>query len=125
MPISKSTVNQKLKLPGSSLPPAMLPSSIAVETLSTPDSINQACHKILNDCENDLYVGFDCEWSGSMAVSLIQISLKDTVFLFRVNGFDDATLPQELQDVLRSVRIRKLGRNIKGDCTRIHRMFKV
>lgn len=117
------------------LPVASIPEYISVEVKDDVEGINDACHKILsyvdNDERNEIFVGFDCEWvaphfrrrttSSTSHVALVQVYVEELamVFLFRIFSFDRNSFPTKLRDLVASKRIRKVGKNIAGDLTRL------
>lgn len=111
----------------SSLPLIELPEHSEIDILCNERKINEVCTELLNRLQSEevLFVGFDCEWTNATLVSLIQISHGYKNYLFRVHSFDNNTLPSNLKDVLVCNKIIKIGRNIKGDFTRISNAFGV
>lgn len=118
-------------------PPAVLPESIAIEIRDTAQGIDESCQKILDtidvdDNSSEIFVGFDCEWvapnfrttrAPTSHVALVQIYHEEsnTIFLFRIFSFDRNTFPGKLKEIIASKRIRKIGKNVGGDLTRLKR----
>ncbi|KAK7448771.1 hypothetical protein VKT23_013502 [Stygiomarasmius scandens] len=121
------------------LPVLSLPENMPLTYHSASDLINGACEVILShvpeDNNNHLVVGFDVEWQldttgqpgpGSVPhsrtgqVDVISISLESEVYVFKVSHFTNETsLPACLRAILKSPRIVKVGRAVKGDLLRI------
>ncbi|KAG2193593.1 hypothetical protein INT47_007396 [Mucor saturninus] len=97
--IDKSTGNANLSNKDQ-FPPAVLPQSMAIE---------------IRDTASEIFVGFDCEWFK------IYHEESNTVFLFRIFGFDRNTFPGKLKEIIASKRIREIGKNVGGDLTRLKR----
>ncbi|CEP08741.1 hypothetical protein, partial, partial [Parasitella parasitica] len=67
-----------------------LPDDTSIIVCDDRESIDEAC-QVLHDelaIQGTLYVGFDCEWTKSSAISLVQIAYKSSIYLFRVHKFD-------------------------------------
>lgn len=109
------------------LPKVTLPSDTTIIVISEVNEIDTACQVIIDDSErsDNVYLGFDYEWVGSSFISLIQISYKNIVYLFRVHSFTSLTFPKNLSEVIRSEKILKIGRNIQNDFTRLNRAFEL
>ncbi|KAI7874434.1 uncharacterized protein EV154DRAFT_569718 [Mucor mucedo] len=98
-------------------PPAVLPESIAIEIRDTAQGIDESCQKILDtidvdDNSSEIFVGFH---------SQIYHEESNTIFLFRIFSFDRDTFPGKLKEIIASKRIRKIGKNVGGDLTRLKR----
>lgn len=109
----------------SSLPQISLSTDVGVNVLNTAQEINVFCQDLIDKGSQTtkLCIGFDCEWAKCSAVSLIQISTDTTVNLIRIHTFTKDTFPENLSVVLGSSTIVKVGKNIKGDFTRLKRGY--
>ena len=83
-------------------------------------------------------VGFDIEWKANAQakdgikknVSLIQMASEERVALFHIARYRDeesleSLVTPTLKDIMESPHISKVGVNIKGDCTRLHRFLGI
>jgi hypothetical protein len=92
------------------------------------NEIMNLLQEIRNDnsaSEEETVVGFDCEWNAFSAVSkvdVIQICYKDSVFVLHVDR-SWHTLPRSLLSLLENQSIKKVGRQVGGDLSRISRSF--
>jgi hypothetical protein len=119
-----------------------LPENLLVPVLVSANEIDHSCEEIINKQVGNevIYVGFDCEWltlkgpSYSVAtrynlvpkgVASVQISYESVVYLLRVHKFTRDTFPKKLSELLQNDKICKIGKNIRGDMTRLKNEFGV
>lgn len=103
---------------------------VKVHYCKTKHTMERVCQYFVNDS----VLGFDLEWfpdakktSGPKKnVSLIQIANESRIALFHIALFptDDFVAPT-FQKIMEDSDVRKVGVNIKGDCTRIRNNLKV
>jgi hypothetical protein len=100
------------------LPEKMKESVQLIETVAVADIL---CGLILDDSQeqNEMIAGFDCEWTvedGSRSkISLIQLAFSDMIYLFHIAKMSN--FPRGLRLILESLKIKKVGKNIKSDMT--------
>ncbi|EKM74049.1 hypothetical protein AGABI1DRAFT_133695 [Agaricus bisporus var. burnettii JB137-S8] len=113
------------------LEPLNITSSIVV--FDSTESINNAVSTILDDVPVDhgeIVVGFDSEWDVELSpqgfvrsvgnTAVIQIAYKKRVLILQIaNMANRGVLPSKLQLFLSHPRIRKAGRLVTGDLTRL------
>ncbi|CAO3657291.1 unnamed protein product [Mucor hiemalis] len=129
--MASSTVSAALKVAElAQLPPASLPSDVAIEIYESIESINCACQLILNEAENkgSVYIGFDCEWDvsrGKKLVALIQIYHPSArkILLIRANQLNSVNFPPALKSIVQQSEVHKIGRNVGADLSRICRAY--
>lgn len=96
-----------------------------IETIDTIDQAKEACSILL---KSEL-VGFDTETKPSFKkgiqheLSLVQLSLDNVCFLFRINKL--GSIPQELIDVFNSRATKLVGLSLKDDFDKIRRIASV
>lgn len=111
-----------------------LPSDVDVHACYSEQEIQTACGSILeqlsdSDHNAEVHLGFDMEWefstgpsaAGPRKTALVQIALWNTVYLFQV--YTLKRLPGMLCTLLASEKFVKIGRNVRGDLTKLSKDF--
>jgi hypothetical protein len=124
-------------------PPLKLPEELKVNYIRNPQDLNTMTARIYHlsgvqltptitsqDQSQQVRLHLDAEWPVGGNIALIQIGVENKdlpegleIFLFHIARFSE--FPAELSTLLQDERFKFVGRNIRGDATRLENQFNV